>query len=173
VSRAVARDLRRRYGDAYRVVRSESGPDALEAVKEFVLRGEDVALLLADHRMPGMTGVEFLELAMDVVPDAKRVLLTAYADTDAAIRAINDVDLDRYLLKPWDPPEERLYPVLDELLASWRSRSRPSFTGITLLGHQWSAETRRRRSSWRATRCRTATSRSPTRRRRGCSRPRG
>jgi CheY-like chemotaxis protein len=141
VSRAVARDLRRRYGESYRVVRAESGPDALDAVKEFVLRGEEVALLLADHRMPGMTGVEFLELAMDVVPDAKRVLLTAYADTDAAIRAINDVDLDRYLLKPWDPPEERLYPVLDELLASWGTRSRPSFTGITLLGHQWSAET--------------------------------
>ena len=141
VSRAVARDLRRRYGESYRVVRAESGPDALEAVKEFVLRGEDVAVLLADHRMPGMTGVEFLELAMDVVPDAKRVLLTAYADTDAAIRAINDVDLDRYLLKPWDPPEERLYPVLDELLASWKARSRPSFSGITLVGHQWSAET--------------------------------
>jgi thioredoxin reductase (NADPH) len=141
VSRAVARDLRRRYGEHYRVVRAESGPDALEAVREFVLRGEDVALLLADHRMPGMTGVEFLELAMDVVPEAKRVLLTAYADTDAAIRAINDVDLDRYLLKPWDPPEERLYPVLDELLTSWKARSRPSFTGITLVGHQWSAET--------------------------------
>ena len=141
VSRAVARDLRRRYGDRYRVVRAESGPDALEAVKEFVLRGDDVALLLADHRMPGMTGVEFLELAMDVVPDAKRVLLTAYADTDAAIRAINDVDLDRYLLKPWDPPEERLYPVLDELLDDWRARARPGFSGITLVGHQWSAET--------------------------------
>ena len=141
VSRAVARDLRRRYGDAYRVVRAESGPDALEAVKEFVLRGEEVALLLADHRMPGMTGVEFLELAMDVVPDAKRVLLTAYADTDAAIRAINDVDLDRYLLKPWDPPEEKLYPVLDELLDSWVAGTRPAFEGITLIGHQWSADT--------------------------------
>ena len=141
VSRAVARDLRRRYGEAHRVVRAESGPDALEALREFTLRGEDTALLLADHRMPGMTGVEFLELAMDVVPDAKRVLLTAYADTDAAIRAINDVDLDRYLLKPWDPPEERLYPVLDELLDAWRAHRRPSFTGITLLGHQWSAQT--------------------------------
>lgn len=141
VSRAVARDLRRRYGQTHRVVRSESGPDALAALKEFVLRGEETALLLADHRMPGMTGVEFLELAMDIVPQAKRVLLTAYADTDAAIRAINDVDLDRYLLKPWDPPEERLYPVLDELLASWRQRSRPGFSGITLIGHQWSAET--------------------------------
>jgi CheY-like chemotaxis protein len=141
VSRAVSRDLRRRYGADHRIVRAESGPDALEALREFTLRGEDTALLLADHRMPGMTGVEFLELAMDVAPSAKRVLLTAYADTDAAIRAINDVDLDRYLLKPWDPPEERLYPVLDELLAEWRAGSRPSFTGITVLGHQWSAET--------------------------------
>ena len=141
VSRAVSRDLRRRYGADHRIVRAESGPDALEALREFTLRGEDTALLLADHRMPGMTGVEFLELAMDVAPSAKRVLLTAYADTDAAIRAINDVDLDRYLLKPWDPPEERLYPVLDELLTEWRAGSRPSFTGITVLGHQWSAET--------------------------------
>ena len=141
VSRAVARDLRRRYGADHRVVRAESGPDALEALREFTLRGDDTALLLADHRMPGMTGVEFLELAMDIVPGAKRVLLTAYADTDAAIRAINDVDLDRYLLKPWDPPEERLYPALDELLEAWRAHSRPSFSGITLIGHQWSAET--------------------------------
>src|SRR3712207_3920944 len=91
--------------------------------------------------MPGMTGVDFLEQAMDVVPTAKRVLLTAYADTDAAIRAINDVDLDRYLLKPWDPPEERLYPALEELLAQWAAAARPVFEGITLLGHQWSVET--------------------------------
>jgi thioredoxin reductase (NADPH) len=141
VSRAVARDLRRRYGDRYRVVRAESGASALEALREFTLRGEPTALLLADHRMPLMTGVEFLEQAMDVVPDAKRVLLTAYADTDAAIKAINDVDLDHYLLKPWDPPEEKLYPVVDELLGAWTSQARPSFTGITVLGHQWSAET--------------------------------
>ena len=122
VSRAVARDLRRHLGDDYRVVRAESGPDALEALRELTVRGESTALLLADHRMPGMTGVEFLEQAMDLVPEARRVLLTAYADTDAAIRAINDVDLDRYLLKPWDPPEEHLYPVLDELLTEWRAR---------------------------------------------------
>ena len=141
VGRALARDLRRRYGQDHRVVRAESGDAALEAVRELHLRGEQVALLLADHRMPGMTGIEFLERAMDVVPDAKRVLLTAYADTDAAIRAINEVDLDHYLLKPWDPPEERLYPVLDELLADWLARARPSFEGITLLGHQWSTET--------------------------------
>jgi thioredoxin reductase (NADPH) len=141
VGRAIARDLRRRYGDTYRVVRAESGHAALDALQEFTLRGSATALLLADHRMPRMTGVEFLERAMDVVPDAKRVLLTAYADTDAAIRAINDVDLDHYLLKPWDPPEEKLYPVLDELLDDWAVRARPAFEGITLVGHQWSAET--------------------------------
>ena len=141
VGRALARDLRRRFGDTHRVVRAEDGPSALEALKELVLRGDAVALLLADHRMPGMTGVDFLEQAMDVVPEAKRVLLTAYADTDAAIRAINDVDLDRYLLKPWDPPEERLYPALEELLEQWASAARPGFDGITVLGHQWSAQT--------------------------------
>jgi thioredoxin reductase (NADPH) len=141
VSRAIARDLRRHYGDRYRVVRAESGADALAVLRELTARGESTALLLADHRMPGMTGVEFLERAMDLVPTAKRVLLTAYADTDAAIRAINDVDLDHYLLKPWDPPEELLYPVLDELLESWTRAARAPFDGITLLGHQWSAET--------------------------------
>nr|WP_243851060.1 FAD-dependent oxidoreductase [Modestobacter marinus] len=141
VSRAVARDLRRHYGDHYRIVRAESGRDALAVLRELTARGEVTALLLADHRMPGMTGVEFLEQAMDLAPTAKRVLLTAYADTDAAIRAINDVDLDHYLLKPWDPPEELLYPVLDELLAAWSRTARAPFEGITLLGHQWSAET--------------------------------
>ena len=141
VSRVVARDLRRRFGEEYRVVRAQSGADALEVLRELTVRGEPTALLLADHRMPEMTGVDFLEQAMDLVPDAKRVLLTAYADTDAAIRAINDVDLDRYLLKPWDPPEEHLYPVVDELLNEWRSRARPVFEGLTLVGHQWSAQT--------------------------------
>ena len=141
VSRAIARDLRRRFGDHFRVIRAESGPDALEALRELTVRGESTALLLADHRMPGMTGVDFLEQAMDLVPEAKRVLLTAYADTDAAIRAINDVDLDRYLLKPWDPPEEHLYPALEELLKEWKARARPAFEGLTLVGHQWSAET--------------------------------
>ena len=141
VSRAVARDLRRHYGDRYRVVRAESGADALAVLRELTARGELTALLLADHRMPGMTGVEFLEQAMDLVPGAKRVLLTAYADTDAAIRAINDVDLDHYLLKPWDPPEELLYPVLDELLEDWTRTTRAPFEGLTLLGHQWSPET--------------------------------
>ncbi|QSB14710.1 FAD-dependent oxidoreductase [Natronosporangium hydrolyticum] len=141
VSRAVARDLRRRYGDTYRVVRADSGPDALAALRELTVRGEATAVVLADYRMPGMTGVELLEQAMDIAPTAKRVLLTAYADTDAAIRAINEVDLDYYLLKPWDPPEERLYPVLDELVEQWARNARPSFEGATLLGHQWSAGT--------------------------------
>src|SRR5512133_260722 len=119
VSRAVARDLRKRYGQDHRIVRAESGPQALEALREIKLRGDPVAVLLADYRMPEMSGVEFREQAMDLFPQARRVLLTAYADTDAAIQAINVVDVDHYLLKPWDPPEEKLYPVVDGLLDSW------------------------------------------------------
>src|SRR6201989_3461343 len=126
VSRAVARDLRRRYGSEYRIVRAESGESALEALRELKLRGDQVAVILADYRMPNMNGVEFLEHAMDVYPGARRVLLTAYADTSAAIDAINVVDLDHYLLKPWDPPEEKLYPVVDDLLRAWqRTERRP------------------------------------------------
>ena len=106
VSRAVARDLRRRYGEHYRIVRAESGDAALDALREMRLRGDEVAVIVADYRMPGMNGIEFLERAMDLYPAARRVLLTAYADTGAAIDAINVVDLDHYLLKPWDPPEE-------------------------------------------------------------------
>jgi thioredoxin reductase (NADPH) len=139
VGRAIARDLRRRYAERYRIVRASSGQEALEVIDELNVRGQPVALLLADHRMPGMTGVDFLEEAMDRVADAKRVLLTAYADTDAAIRAINDVDLDHYLLKPWDPPEERLYPVLDDLLDSWRTSGKPAFEGVRVVAHRWSA----------------------------------
>jgi thioredoxin reductase (NADPH) len=123
------------------VVRAESVRTRLPRWRSSRCAGVATALLLADHRMPAMNGVEFLERAMDVAPDAKRVLLTAYAETDAAIRAINDVDLDRYLLKPWDPPEDKLYPVLDELLEQWSAGARPGFEGITVLGHQWSAET--------------------------------
>jgi thioredoxin reductase (NADPH) len=139
VSRAVARDLRRQYGDRYRIVRATSGADALDALKEMALRGEQVAVLLADHRMPGMTGIEFLEAALDLYPHARRVLLTAYADTDAAIQAINLVDVDHYLLKPWDPPEEKLYPVVDGLLDRWAvDRERP-VTELRVVGHRWSA----------------------------------
>lgn len=139
VSRAVARDLRRRYGDRYRVVRAESGEETLGALRELALRGEDVAVILADHRMPGMTGVELLERAMDLYPAARRVLLTAYADTDAAIEAINVVDLDHYLLKPWDPPEEKLYPVVDAQLEAWRATDRRRPDEAVVVGHRWSA----------------------------------
>jgi thioredoxin reductase (NADPH) len=142
VSRAVARDLRRHYGDAYRVVRTESGPQALDTLRELKLRGDAVAVLLADHRMPDMSGIEFLEAAMDLYPHARRALLTAYADTEAAIQAINVVDLDNYLLKPWDPPEEKLYPVVDRLLELWlddlrRPQAHAEVTQV--VGHRWSA----------------------------------
>jgi thioredoxin reductase (NADPH) len=139
VSRAVARDLRREYGEHHRIVRAESGPAALDALREIALRGEQVAVILADQRMPRMTGVEFLEQAMDLFPRARRVLLTAYADTDAAITAINVVDLDHYLLKPWDPPEEKLYPVVDGLLAAWRDAPDRPGAAIRIVGHRWSA----------------------------------
>ncbi len=139
VSRSIARDLRRHYGDDYRVVRAESGPEALDALRELALRGDRVAVLLADHRMPLMTGVEFLEQAMDLFPAARRVLLTAYADTDAAIAAINTVDLDHYLLKPWSPPEELLYPVVDGLIEAWRASGDAPVEVIRLVGHRWSA----------------------------------
>jgi thioredoxin reductase (NADPH) len=139
VSRAVARDLRRQYGETYRVVRTESGPQALEALRELKLRGDLVAVLLADHRMPEMTGLEFLEEAMDLFPHARRALLTAYADTDAAIQAINVVDLDHYLLKPWDPPEEKLYPVVDSLIEMWQATDERSTTQTKVVGHRWSA----------------------------------
>ena len=139
VSRAVARDIRRRYGDRYRVIRAESGPSALDALREIKLRGEQVAVLLADYRMPQMNGIEFLEAAMDVFPLARRVLLTAYADTDAAINAINIVDLDHYLLKPWNPPEEKLYPVLDALLEAWLAAPAVTMPETKVVGHRWSA----------------------------------
>ena len=139
VSRAVARDLRRKYGERNRIVRAESGADALDALRQMKLRGEQVAVILADYRMPGMNGIEFLEQAMDVYPYAKRVLLTAYADTNAAIDAINVVDLDYYLLKPWDPPEEKLYPAVDDLLKAWRRDDRKPVREIKVVGHRWSA----------------------------------
>ncbi len=139
VSRAVARDLRRHYGASYRVIRAESGPLALETLRELKLRGDVVAVLLADHRMPVMSGLEFLEEAMDVFPRARRALLTAYADTDAAIQAINVVDLDHYLLKPWDPPEEKLYPVIDALIELWQANDEEPVSRAQVVGHRWSA----------------------------------
>src|SRR5690606_10241530 len=116
-----------------------SGQAALDTLKQLSVRGEPVALLLVDQRMPGMTGVELLEQAGELFPDAKRSLLTAYADTDAAIRAINRARIDYYLMKPWDPPEEHLYPVLDDLLDDWQASFRPPFEGIRVIGHRWSA----------------------------------
>src|SRR5438477_10542107 len=140
VSRSLARDLRQQYGEDYRIRRAESGSAALDALKELKLRDEKVGLLLADHRMPEMTGVEFLEQARELYPKARRVLLTAYADTDAAIGAINRADVDYYMLKPWDPPQEKLYPVLDDLLEDWKMQDRlTSDDRIRVVGHRWSA----------------------------------
>src|SRR6266852_3380039 len=138
VLRAVERDLRRQYGDRYKVISADSGASALEAVEQLKLRNEPVALFLADQRMPRMSGVEFLEKALEIFPDAKRALLTAYADTDAAIRAINSVKIDHYLMKPWDPPEERLYGIVDDLLDDWQASYHPVFDGIRVVGHRWS-----------------------------------
>src|ERR1700747_975440 len=139
VSRAVARDLRRRYGEQHRIVRAESAPEALDALRQMKLRGDLVAVILADYRMPDLNGIEFLEQAMDIYPGARRVLLTAYADTGAAIDAINVVDVDHYLLKPWDPPEEKLYPVVDEMLETWRTLGDAPILDVQVVGHPWSA----------------------------------
>jgi thioredoxin reductase (NADPH) len=139
VSRAVARDLRRHYGADYRILRADNGSDGLDLIREVVLRGEQIAAILADYRMPRMNGIDFLEAAMDLVPRARRALFTAYADTDAAIAAINVVDVDHYLLKPWEPPEEKLYPVVDELIAAWQDTAQQSDRKIKILGHPWSA----------------------------------
>ena len=140
VARAVERDLRRRYGRDYRVLRAGSGEEALATLREAKLRGTPIALLLVDQRMPGMSGVELLEAAREIAPSAKRALLTAYADTQAAIDAINRVSLDHYLLKPWDPPEEQLYPVIDDLLDAWRAEAPADADRIQVVGHRWSRE---------------------------------
>src|SRR4051794_290172 len=137
---AVARDLRRQFGERYRIVRATSGAEALNALKELVTRGEQVALLVADQRMPQMSGTEYLVEARKLVPDAKRVLLTAYADTEAAIQAINEVDLDYYLLKPWDPPEEQLYPVVEDLLTTWEAGAALESGGVRVIGHRFSRD---------------------------------
>ena len=138
---AVARDLRRGFGEHYRIVRVDSGQTALETLRELVRRGEQVALLIADQRMPGLAGTDYLVQARQIVPTAKRVLLTAYADTEAAIQAINEVSLDYYLLKPWDPPEEALYPVLEDLLAGWQAGAALEAGGVRIIGHRFSAAT--------------------------------
>ena len=138
VLRAVDRDLRRRFAREYRVLRAHSGESALDTLSKLKLRGDPVALFLVDQRMPRMTGVEFLEKAIEQFPLAKRALLTAYSDTEAAIRAINEVGLDYYLQKPWDPPEENLYPNLDDMLEDWRADFRPPFEGIRIVGDRWS-----------------------------------
>ena len=124
VLNSIERDLRQHYSSTYRVMKASSGEQALETVRQLKQRGTTVALFLVDQRMPGMTGTQFLTEALKLYPDARRVLLTAYADTDTAITAINSISLDYYLLKPWEPPSERLYPVLDDLLSEWFERAR-------------------------------------------------
>jgi thioredoxin reductase (NADPH) len=139
VLRAIRRDVQNRYRKDYRVVATESAPEALELVGELKRKGESLALIVSDQRMPEMEGTEFLEKAKAVFPEVRTVLLTAYSDIEAAIKAINDIRLDYYLLKPWSPPEEKLYPVLDELLDDWQASYRPSREGMRVVGYQWSA----------------------------------
>jgi thioredoxin reductase (NADPH) len=137
---AVARDLRRGFGERFRILRAGSGAEALELLGELRTRGDQVAMLIADQRMPGMPGTQYLLEARKLVPDAKRVLLTAYADTEAAIAAINEVALDYYLLKPWDPPEEQLFPVVEDLLTTWESGAALEAGGVRIVGHRFSKE---------------------------------
>ncbi|MGI4756071.1 MAG: FAD-dependent oxidoreductase [Janthinobacterium lividum] len=140
VLEAVVQDLRRKYAKDYRIVRAASGQAALDTCVQLKERGDAVALFLSDQRMPGMTGVDFLSRAIPMYPDAKRVLLTAYADTEAAIRAINTAKIHYYLNKPWDPPEEKLYPVLDDLLVSWHQGYLPPYEGLQVVGTRWGAQ---------------------------------
>jgi len=137
VLEAVVQDLRRQYGASYRVMRAASGQAALDTLAQLKTREEPVALMISDQRMPGMTGVDFLERARELYPDARRVLLTAYADTEAAIKAINSAKIHYYLNKPWDPPEEKLYPVVSDLLEDWQAGYRPPFEGLRVIGHRW------------------------------------
>jgi thioredoxin reductase (NADPH) len=140
VLEAVVQDLRRKYGNDYRVMRAASGQAALDTLTQLKTRPDPVALIVSDQRMPGMTGVDFLEKARDMYPEARRVLLTAYADTEAAIRAINTARIHYYLNKPWDPPEEKLYPVLDDLLDDWKAGYRAPFEGLRVIGNRWSLQ---------------------------------
>src|SRR5215470_3213482 len=138
VLRAIERDLRSKYGGDYRVIGSDSPERALDILKQLKVRNDSVALLLVDQRMPRMTGVEFLQEGMQIFPEAKRALLTAYADTSAAITAINEANINYFFMKPWDPPEDNLYPQVDDLLDDWRASYRPVFDGIRVLGTRWS-----------------------------------
>jgi thioredoxin reductase (NADPH) len=143
VLRAITRDLRYQYGEKFRIMRSDSGVKALNVLEKLALRNDSVALLLVDQRMPDLTGIELLEKSMRFFPKSKRVLLTAYADTDAAIQAINQANLDYYLLKPWVPAEEKLYPVIDDLLENWWESFQPAFRGIVIISFRWSPELHR------------------------------
>jgi thioredoxin reductase (NADPH) len=137
---AIERDLRQKYRQDFRTMKAQSGAEGLEVAQALAARNTPIALFLVDQRMPGMSGTDLLREAMKLHPDARRVLLTAYADTDVAISGINDIALDYYLMKPWDPPEQRLYPVLDDLLGEWQARTKPVFEGIRVLGSQWSPQ---------------------------------
>src|SRR3954469_9529329 len=138
VLRAIERDLRTQYGAEYRVMGSDSPQGALDLLRQLKVRNDSVALLLADQRMPDMDGVEFLREGMQIYPEAKRALLTAYADTNAAISAINEASINYFFLKPWDPPTEHLYPQMDDMLDDWQASYRPAFQGIRVLGTRWS-----------------------------------
>ena len=137
---AVRRDLRTRYREHYMIVSATSGQEALTAARELKSRGDSLAMIISDQRMPGMLGSEVLAKSREIYPLARRVLLTAYSDIEAAIRAINEAHLDHYLSKPWDPPEECLYPVIDDLLDAWEAESLPEAKGLRLVGHQWSPQ---------------------------------
>src|SRR3954469_9424354 len=138
---AVSRDLRRGFGERFRILRAGSGVEGLDLLRQLAARGDQVAMLIADQRMPGMSGTDYLVEARKLVPDAKRMLLTAYADTEAAIAAINEVALDYYLLKPWDPPEEQLFPVVEDLLTTWESGAALEAGGVRIVGHRFSKDT--------------------------------
>jgi thioredoxin reductase (NADPH) len=143
VLRAIQRDVRNEFREEYRVVATASAIEACSLVKELKLKNETVALIISDHRMPEMEGIEFLEKAKEIYPEAKLILLTAYSDIEAAIKAINDVKLDHYLLKPWSPPEEKLYPVMNDLLDEWQALYRPDREDIRIIGFQWSPKSHR------------------------------
>jgi thioredoxin reductase (NADPH) len=143
VLQAIQRDLRREFGKDYRIMRADGGAEALDALQQMKLRNDEVALFLVDQRMPEISGVEFLGRAREFFPNAKRALLTAYADTNAAIQAINEISLDYYLMKPWDPPEEHLFPIVHDLIDQWQANYRPAFEGLRVIGHQWSPDAHR------------------------------